>query len=91
MDDPRENVIEWITGDDMIACTFTQKKYVNRVRTLISTGKIEGDFRENADGSIFCHLPLSALKLGPKRTVQMSEDQKAAAADRLQRWRAGAE
>lgn len=91
MDEIRENVIEWITGDDTICCTFTQKKYVNRVRTLISTGKIDGDFRENVDGSIFCHLPLSALKLSPKRIVDLDDDQKAVLAERLRKGRFGAE
>lgn len=59
-----ENVIEWITGQDYIACTFTQKKYINKVRKIaLQTPENVPVFVENKDGSIFCHLPLKALKL----------------------------
>lgn len=59
-----ENVIEWITGQDYIACTFTQKKYINKVRKIaLQMPEKVPVFVENKDGSIFCHLPLKALKL----------------------------
>ena len=35
MDELKENVIEWITGDKYIACTFTQKKYISKVRFVV--------------------------------------------------------
>lgn len=58
-----ENVIEWITGQDYIACTFTQKKYINKVRKIaVQMPELVPIFHENKDGSIFCHLPLKALK-----------------------------
>ena len=64
MTDLKENVIEWITGDDYISCTFTQKKYINKVRKLMDKQPcLVSVFHENKDGSIFCHLPLKALKL----------------------------
>lgn len=60
----KENVIEWITGSDYMACTFTQKKYINKVRKLLDKQSyLVPVFHENKDGSIFCHLPLKALKL----------------------------
>lgn len=62
--DIHENVIEWITGSDYIACTFTQKKYINKVRKIaIQMPELVPILHENKDGSIFCHLPLKALKL----------------------------
>ena len=64
MKELKENVIEWITGDDWVACTFTQKKYINKVRKLRDKQpNLVSVFIENNDGSIFCHLPLKALKL----------------------------
>ena len=66
----RENVIEWITGDDHISCTFPQKKYINKVRKLRDVHPyLVPVFHENRDGSIFCHLPLKALKLYLKTSV----------------------
>lgn len=60
----KENVIEWITGDKEIACTFTQTKYINKIRKLmLKRPNLVSNFIENPDGSIFCHLPLKALKL----------------------------
>ena len=64
MSDLKENVIEWITGDDTISCTFTQKKYINKVRKLLDKQpSLVSFYHENKDGSIFCRLPLKTLKL----------------------------
>lgn len=74
----RENVIEWITGDKEIACTFTQKKWITKVKKLREQSSENVPvFVENADGSIFCHLPITMLKLIPKRKVELSEERKA--------------
>ena len=71
-DDIHENVIEWITGDDFICCTFTQKKYINKVRKLADdTPENVPVLVENNDGSIFCHLPLKMLKLYLKKGVDV--------------------
>ena len=87
MAEARENVIEWITGDDCICCTFTQKKHINLVRRLVATYINNGDNRadlvENPDGSVFCHIPLEALKLKSKTIRTMSDEQRGAIAERL--------
>lgn len=71
MADLKENVIEWITGDDYISCTFTQKKYINKVRKIVDKRpELRANFYENPDGSIFCHLPLKTLKLYLNTSVQ---------------------
>lgn len=68
--DLQENVIEWITGDEYIACTFTQKKFINKVRKIADKQpELVPVFHENYDGSIFCHLPLKMLKLYLKTGV----------------------
>lgn len=64
MDELKENVIEWVTGDKYIACTFTQKKYISKVRKIaLQMPELVPIFHENDDGSIFCRLPIKALKL----------------------------
>lgn len=63
-DNLRENVIGWVNGDDYISCTFTQKKYINKVRKIMQKApNLVPIFVENPDGSIFCHLPIKVLKL----------------------------
>lgn len=68
--DLKENVIEWYTGDDTCTATFTQKKFINRIRRMSEThGERVKIVAENADGSITCKFPLLAVHLtiyGPK-------------------------
>lgn len=83
----RENVIEWITGSDVITLTVTQPRYITRVRKMVEhysqDNTKRADLLENEDGSVFAHLPLECLKLSPKRSVEYSEAQRAAARDRI--------
>ena len=78
-----ENVIEWLTNDDHIAVTFTQKKYVNKIKKYAK----EDDriyLVENEDGSVFARLPIRYLKINKPRT--MTEEQKEAARERLHNY-----
>lgn len=60
----KENSIEWYTGQDTITVSFTQKKYINKVKKLAQKHpNLVSILSENEDGSIFAHLPLKALKL----------------------------
>lgn len=64
MTDVKENVIEWITGQDWMGVTLTQRKYITKVRKLRNKQpELVPVYYENTDGSIYCHLPLKALKL----------------------------
>lgn len=82
-----ENVIEWITGDDTIAVTVSQKKFVNKIRRLSLTDENVVILASNKDGSIFAHLPISYLKLSPKRKDNVSVERKAELAERLRQYR----
>lgn len=68
--DLKENVIEWYTGDDTCTATFTQKKFINRMRRMSEThGELVKIVHENTDGSIVCKFPLRAVHItiyGPK-------------------------
>ena len=62
--DLKENVIEWYTGDDTVTATFTQKKFINRIRRMSQThGKLVKITHENPDGSIVCKFPLRAVHI----------------------------
>ena len=64
VDDIHENAIEWISGDEHIVCTLTQKKYINKARKIVEKAPYWKAFwHENKDGSILCHLPIKVLKL----------------------------
>lgn len=58
------DVKKWITGDDTITVTLSQRKYISKVRKLATKWpSLVSILAENADGSILAHLPLKALKL----------------------------
>ena len=59
-----ENVIEWITGDKEVVCTFSQRKFINKIRKMMDKQpELVSKFHENQDGSICCRIPLKAVKL----------------------------
>lgn len=63
MTDVRENVIEWLNGEDTITATLNQVRYINKVKKLaIKYPDLVQILVENKDGSIVAHLPLKALK-----------------------------
>lgn len=83
-----ENVLEWLDGNDTISATLHQKKFVNRIKKLSEIHKDEVKIiAENDDGSIFVHLPLSYLKLNPKRQLINRVSDKSEVAERMARAR----
>lgn len=77
----RENVIEWMTGDDTIAVTVSQKKFITRIRQLAEKHpKTVQILAENSDGSIFAHLPLKSLKL---TIISLDESRKTELAENM--------
>ena len=69
----------------MVTGTLSSGAMQNRVRKLAEQYPECDIVAENRDGSIMFHLPLSWVKLSPPR--KLSEDQRAAAAERLAKVR----
>lgn len=64
MDRLTENLIEWITGSKTATVTFSQKKYVNRIKRLAEKHPDAIEIvAENEDGSITAHVPVKAVHL----------------------------
>ena len=82
-----ENVIEWFDGDDTIAVTLHQKRFVNRVRKLAEQSENVVILAENPDGSIFAHLPLNYLKLSPKAKNNITVERKAELVEQVRKAR----
>ena len=64
MEANNENCIEWISNQHSITCTFSQLKWVNKVKQLHKKhpDKVK-IIAENEDGSIVAKMPIKALKL----------------------------
>lgn len=62
--DFKENCLEWLTGQNTITATLTQKKFINRVLKLSEVPENGVQITaKNDDGSIVAHLPMRALHL----------------------------
>jgi hypothetical protein len=80
----RENVIEWLTGQTHITVTFSEKKYINKVKKLAEKFPNEVKITAvNKDGSIVAHLPKSALKLNVIKKKDLTEDERQELRERL--------
>lgn len=71
-----ENAIEWLTGDERITVSFTQKKFANKLRALAKKYPDEVDLIENQDGSVFGHMPIKYLRLSHPRKISDEQRQK---------------
>lgn len=84
----RETVVEWCDCDDLAVVSTYQKKYSNRIVALAEKYpdevKVVG---KNADGTMCFHLPkrFVHVSIGERQRKEMSEEQKAAAAERIRR------
>lgn len=82
-----EFAIEWIRGRKYAGVTAPSGSALkNKILRLKESHPDDiTHLHINQDGSIFCHIPISYVKISPPR--QMSEEQRAAAAERLRKIR----
>ena len=60
----KENIIEWIDGDKFVTCTFSQKRFVNRLLKMSEKhGSLVRILAKNPDGSVLAKIPLSAIHI----------------------------
>ena len=82
--DYRENGLEWLNGQDTVTFSFSQKKYINKVKALAEKYPDKVDiYAENADGTITGKIPLNFVKISAPRQITMDDETKANLAERL--------
>lgn len=88
MDEIRETIYEHAAGSETFTVTAAERKSIGMLRKLAEKhpGEVE-IVAENADGSIVAHLPYSWMRIVPKRHVEMSEERRLAAAERMRNMR----
>lgn len=78
----KENVIEWIRDEALAGVTLTQGRYITRIEKLAEEYPDECQIvARNKDGSIFAHIPVSWVKIGPPKNV--SEERRILARERM--------
>lgn len=83
----RENVIEFFNNDKVATVTFSQGRYISKIKKLAEKYPSECKIvAENNDGSIVAKIPTSAIKINVVKR-NMTEEQRQANAERLKEWR----
>lgn len=78
-----ENVIEWITGDETITLTISQRKYITKINRLAEKYPNKVIIvAENKNGSLLVKMPIGALKLNIIER-ELSDEQKDELVERL--------
>lgn len=82
----RENVIEFLKGEKTITVTFSQRKYITKVKNMAKQYPNQVEIlAENEDGSLCAHLPLNALHLYISKKREISEDEREQMRKRMKR------
>ena len=81
----QEFAIEWVKGSTTATVTFPgNTKYASKLKKLAAEYPDEVKIRtENLDGSIVGTLPVKYIKISHPRTVEYTDEQKVALAERL--------
>lgn len=69
-----ENVIEFIKGQKIATVTFSQRKYITRIKKLAEQRPEACQIvAENEDGSILAHIPTSWVRINPSKVMSEKE------------------
>ena len=83
----KDNVIEFIKDSKTATCTFSQGRYISKIKELAEKYPDRVQIvKENADGTLLAHVPVSAIKINIIER-NLSEEQKRMAAERLSKGR----
>lgn len=83
----KENVIEFMKDAKTATVTFSQGRYITKIKNLAEKYPDKVEITAvNDDGSIVAHIPVSAIKINIIER-NLSEEQKQEAAERLNKGR----
>lgn len=72
-----ENVIEFFRNAPIATVTFSQGRYVHKIKEYAKVHPDECQITaQNDDGSIVAHIPTSWIKIRPPRVMELTEEEK---------------
>lgn len=84
----QENVIEWLRNSETATVTFTQGRYITKIRKLAEKYPDKVQITaENKDGSIVAHIPVKSIKINIIEGRELTEDEKKVMAERFAKYR----
>lgn len=84
----KETIYEHADGNDTFTVTAAERWSVGMIRRLAE--KHPGEVvitAENDDGSVVAHVPAAWMRIVPKRTVELTDEQRQERAERMRRAR----
>lgn len=82
MEGVTENVIEFLRDQKIATVTFSQRRYISRIKKLAKERPDECEIVvENQDGSIVAHIPVKWVRINPGK--DMTDEEKAEYAKRF--------
>ena len=87
-----ETVIDHYPGQEYFSVSTGERRMKNRLRKLREQHPEEVIcMAENTDGSVYYHVPVSYVQIRPPRKINMSDEQRAALAERMRNMNASAD
>ena len=83
----RENVIGWYKDSEIATVTFSQGRYISKIRKLAEKYPDDVKVLENSDGTILAYIPVKAIHISITH-IEMSDEQKKAASERMKKMQA---
>lgn len=80
----KENVIEWILNSKTATVTFTQGKYISKIKKLAEKYPDRVKITSQKDGTLVAHIPTSAVKISIVER-KLSDEQKATMTERMRK------
>ena len=79
-----ENVLEFLTNQRTVTCTFNAPKWKNKIMRYAESHPDDVKIIAQNESSILAKIPISWLKISPKRKGrEFTDEERAAAAARL--------
>ena len=69
----RDNSVEWYTGQTIITATFSQRKWINKIRRLAEKHPDEVKIDIENPDSIVVHMPIGYIKISPPKKVSAEQ------------------
>lgn len=84
----RENVIGWYKDSEIATVTFSQGRYISKIKKLAEKYPDDVKILENSDGTILAYIPVKAIHISiTHRNVEMTDEQKKIRSERLEKAR----
>lgn len=80
----RENIIGWFKDSEIATVTFSQGRYISKIKKLAKEHPDDIKVLENSDGTILAYVPVKAIHISI-RSRELTEEQKKALTERVKK------